>query len=121
MQGSIYIRDAALTLALPMDSEPARIQFSAEPSTPLRTCEHPLELYQDSSGGENWRGTIHVNRHHVVPNSFRGYRLRTPDQEETGLRATPIVTLDAATDGWGWQWSTSGRIFPRRSRRPQTR
>lgn len=98
-QGSIYIRDAALTLALPMDSEPARIQFSAELSTPLRTCEHSLELYQDSSGGENWRGTIHVNRHHVVPNSFRGYRIRTPDQEETGLRATPIVTLKRG-DRW---------------------
>ncbi len=34
--GSIYIRDASLTLALPHKSAPSRIQFSPEPSIPFQ-------------------------------------------------------------------------------------
>ncbi|MBN9520247.1 hypothetical protein J0H58_17245 [bacterium] len=49
----------------------------------------PFELYQDSSGGENWRGRNHVNRAGEVPLTFRGYRVNGAD----GLRATPIVLL----------------------------
>ena len=112
-KGSIYIRDAALTLALPQDTEPPRIQFSPELSTPFRTCDPPLELYQDSSGGENWRGTVHVNRHHVVPNTFRGYRLRTPDREEAGLRATPIVTLEGGGRWLGMAMEYFWQNFPK--------
>ena len=70
-------------------------------------------MYQDSSGGENWRGTVHVNRHHVVPNTFRGYRLRTPDQEETGLRATPIVTLQRGDRWLGMAMEYFWQNFPK--------
>ena len=97
--GSVYLRDAALTMVLPQNTATTRIEFSPELSAPLRACDTSLELYQDSSGGENWRGTVHVNRHHGVPSSFRGYRLRTADQEETGLRATPVVSLQRG-DRW---------------------
>jgi hypothetical protein len=112
-KGSIYIRDAALTLVLPKDTELAHIRFSSELSTPFRTCDPPLELYQDSSGGENWRGTVHVNRHHVVPNTFRGYRLRTPDREEDGLRATPIVTLESGGRWLGLAMEYFWQNFPK--------
>ncbi len=97
--GSIYLRDAALTMGLPQETGPPRIEFSAELPAPMRACDTSLELYQDSSGGENWRGTVHVNRRGVVPNTFRGYWLRTPGSEETGLRATPVVTLERG-DHW---------------------
>jgi hypothetical protein len=96
----------------------ARIRCSAEIGAPLTQCHGPLELYQDSSGGSNWQSSNHVNRHGAVPNSFCGYRLRTggmlsppstsaprhpgrpggesmaPSQEQTGRRATPVVTLE---------------------------
>ncbi|HXG08797.1 MAG TPA: hypothetical protein VNK04_03325 [Gemmataceae bacterium] len=52
-----------------------------------------LEIYQDSSGGENWRSRNHVNREGRVPCTFRGYRVRTADREEFGLRASPVVSL----------------------------
>jgi hypothetical protein len=98
-RGSIYIRDASLTLAIPQDSEPSKVRFSTELGSPFRNGAAPLEVYQDSSGGENWRGTNHINRHHVVPNAFRGYRTRTAISEESGLRATPVVAL-VRSGGW---------------------
>ena len=53
------------------------------------------DLYQDSSGGLNWKNSNHVNRNGVLANSFCGYRFQTVSgQEQTGRRATPIVTLE---------------------------
>ena len=57
----------------------------------------PFELYQDSSGGDNWKSHNHLNRHHVVPLTFRGYRLRQGGAEQSGLRATPVVVLTRGT------------------------
>ncbi|MCE9529640.1 MAG: hypothetical protein K8T89_00640 [Planctomycetes bacterium] len=51
-------------------------------------------MYQDSSGGANWRSSNHLNRNRVVPNTFQGYRLKAGETQQTGLRATPIVMLD---------------------------
>jgi hypothetical protein len=92
--GSVYIKDAALIVMLPPGAGPAQAACSPEVGAPLQPCPLPLELYQDSSGGENWKSHNHYNRHHVVPNTFRGYRLRAGDSERAGLRATPVVTLE---------------------------
>jgi hypothetical protein len=91
--GSIYLRDLTLLAALPAGAGPARLRCSPELQAPAEELALPLELYQDSSGGENWRGPNHVNRHHVVPNTFRGYRLVAGGRERAGLRATPLVSL----------------------------
>lgn len=92
--GSVFLRDAALTVALPVGDGAARVRCSAEPGAPFEEMALPVEVYQDSSGGENWQSTNHLNRHHVVPNSFRGYRLRCGSGERTGRRATPILALE---------------------------
>ena len=92
--GSVLIRDVSLVFALAVDAGPERVRCSPESGSHLMQVLPPLEVYQDSSGGENWRSTNHVNRHRVVPHSFRGYRLRTPDGQTSGLRATPIVTVE---------------------------
>jgi hypothetical protein len=91
-EGSVYVRDAALTVALPPGEGPAEVRCSPEANAPLQRFAVPFELYQDSSGGENWKSSNHLNRHRVVPNSFRGYRLRAGGGR-TGLRATPVVVL----------------------------
>jgi hypothetical protein len=107
--GSVYLRDAALTLALPPESRPAALACSPEPGSAFEPAEAPLELYQDSSGGENWKGSNHLNRRHVVPNTFRGYRLKAGGAERSGLRATPAVCLTTGdralgvTVPWFWQ------------------
>ena len=73
----------------------------------------PFELYQDSSGGENWRGTVHVKPIRVVPNTFRGYRLRTGNREELGLRATPIVILRRGAQWLGLAMEYFWQNFPK--------
>jgi hypothetical protein len=92
-EGSIYLRDWALLVTLPPSGGPTVLRCSPELTAPCEKFDVPLELYQDSSGGENWKSSNHVNRHHVVPSSFRGYRLRAGPQERTGWRATPLVSL----------------------------
>ena len=75
-------------------SKEAKIRYSAEPGKPFSAAIDKLEIYQDSSGGENWKSSNHLNRNRIVPNTFRGYRTRIGKNERTGLRATPIVQLD---------------------------
>lgn len=96
--GSIFFRDAALTFRLPPANEAATIRHSAEPGQPFEACRQTLEIYQDSSGGDNWRSSNHLNRHRQVPTTFRGYRLCADGKERTGRRATPIVALERGTD-----------------------
>src|SRR5262249_10311048 len=86
-------RDAAFTVALPVEAEPAILHCSPERNSPYERLEMPVELYQDSSGGPNWRSSNHVNRKGVVPLSLAGYRLHAGDVEHMGKRATPVMTL----------------------------
>jgi hypothetical protein len=107
--GSVYLRDAAFTVTLPTSFDEPSARVSAETGKPLEPVALPVEVYQDSSGGENWKSTNHVNRRREVPNSFRGYRLRAGKAERTGLRATPVVELSrgalrvAAAVPYFWQ------------------
>lgn len=89
--GSIFLKDASFTLALPPGE--AVVRCSPEVGAAAEPFATPFELYQDSSGGENWRSINHLNRKHEVPLAFRGYKLKAGEAERTGLRATPIVTL----------------------------
>lgn len=90
--GSILFRDLTLELALPGPAP--RVCWRAEAGGLYQTAEDGrLEIYQDSSGGENWRSRNHVNRHNQVPCTFRGYRVRAGGHEATGLRASPVVSL----------------------------
>jgi hypothetical protein len=57
------------------------------------------ELYQESSGGDNWRARTHVNKHGLVPLAFRGYRLRHGNTEHFGHRASPVVSTRGAAGG----------------------
>jgi hypothetical protein len=93
--GAILFRDLSLVFAL-QGSVERQVSWIAEPGQTPRTAPATrLEIYQDSSGGDNWNSRNHVNRHGRVPCSFRGYRVHGPGQEELGLRANPVVTLNA--------------------------
>ena len=106
--GSVSLRDAALTVALPEGPETTHAFCSAETGLPFEKSALPLEVYQDSSGGENWRSSNHINRRRIVPNTFRGYRLRAGNAEQHGLRATPAVYLNRGEQTIGvampWFW-----------------
>jgi hypothetical protein len=92
--GSIYLRDASFVVGLPTSFDAASGQASLEGGAPLEALTLPVEIYQDSSGGENWQSSNHVNRRHQVPNTFRGYRVRDGRRERTGLRASPSLGLN---------------------------
>jgi hypothetical protein len=94
-RGSVYLRDASICIEL---SEPAsRVMCRAEPGARPITGQPMVELYQDSSGGSNWRSPVHVNREGRVASQFCGYRLRTEDTETTGERAAPVLEVEAAS------------------------
>lgn len=120
--GSIFFQDLSLHLALKSGetsptgeivlyedemSEPSvgsrqKLTAYRSPLTahalPLTAYRSPLTgnlvIYQDSSGGENWRSSNHVNRNGEVKHSFKGYRVyqdRSIIQE--GTRANPVVSI----------------------------
>jgi hypothetical protein len=93
---SVLFRDLSLKLTLPDDRQ-SRLFLLAEPGRePQAARRERLEIFQASSGGSNWASKNHVNRLGQVPCPFRGYRVRRGDEEQRGLRASPVLGLDRA-------------------------
>ena len=91
--GSILFKDLTVGIspALGVGRETA---WRAEARIPFEhIADRALEIYQDSSGGDNWQSPNHVNREGRVPCRFRGYRLRYGETEKYGLRASPTVLM----------------------------
>lgn len=91
--GSHLIKE--LAFQLPLAARPATIRIAPETSERAVDAIRQVQLYQDSSGGENWQGGNHVNREGRVPCRFRGYRLRVDDTEHCGLRASPTASIES--------------------------
>jgi hypothetical protein len=87
--GSVCLRDLSMVWAAPGALE--RIAYSVDAASPFVPAAAAVEIYQDSSGGEQWRSANHVNRVGAVPLAFRGCRIGGPGSEPHGDRATPIV------------------------------
>jgi hypothetical protein len=96
--GSVLLKDVAVTFRL-ASSESGAVMVSSEPGQPAASYPRPFELYQDSSGGEAWKSTNHINRRRDIPTTFRGYRLGLPGASPAGLRATPVVAAGGAVVG----------------------
>ena len=80
-EGSIFLRGLSVKVA-------AKGPFKISPARGQPFCDtSEVDLYQASSGGENWRSEAHLDKDREVRMPFRGYRLGS----EGGLRATPIV------------------------------
>jgi hypothetical protein len=113
--GSIYLRDLTLRL---VRSQPVGIgefegAISPEIDAPYLPFHHQCELYQDSSGGENWQSSNHLNRNRQVPHTFRGYRLRLDEIDTSGLRATPVVTVQGKEHALGFAMPAFWQNFPK--------
>jgi hypothetical protein len=92
--GSIDLGRVALTLALPSEVREVSSLCSTERGQAARRFQGDFELDQDSSGGANWNSSNHINRDRRIPVTFRGYRLRHGESEESGLRATPAAAVE---------------------------
>lgn len=89
---SIRFHDLTLALRQECTTTP-HIRWSAEPGQDTReTSALPFQIFQASSGGENWRSRNHVNSRGEIPNPFRGYRVHAGERHDEGLRANPVVT-----------------------------
>lgn len=94
-KGSIYFSDLCLKMALQGGIEPI-IFWKSEPHQPkTRANTEGITIYQDSSGGENWGCSNHVNSDGKVMNSFRGYHVYNDKDEliHQGDRADPEILL----------------------------
>ena len=97
--GSLFFRDLSLQLALAGPGA-RQVQWTENVDDRLKSAEcERFEIYQDSSGGENWQSPNHVNRQGRNPARFRGYRVRQDGMESYSLRASPLVTL-RGDDRW---------------------
>jgi hypothetical protein len=92
--GSIYFRDLAIHLLL-QAHDSVRCMWTPQTDQPLVMSPGTrLELYQDSSGGQNWRSSNHINRHGQVLQTFQGYRVTADDSIVCeGKRATPLIAV----------------------------
>lgn len=93
-EGSIYFRDLSLYSPLASNGR-IPVQWTIQPATVMSqtTCSN-VEIYQDSSGGQNWNSTNHVNRFGKIPTSFRGYRVVMDGKfVSKGERATPTLSI----------------------------
>jgi hypothetical protein len=99
-EGSVYFKD--LSLRVPLRTQNiSHIAWAPRPLQPLKQepSSH-IAIYQDSSGGENWRSSNHVNRFGQVMQTFRGYRVTSEDSLiEEGLQATPLLALGGENGG----------------------
>jgi len=95
--GSFFFRNLQLTFCILRGPE-SRHLWQASPSHEVQSCdaETTVEIYQDSSGGENWQSPNHVSGQGRLPPREQGYRLRIGDRQSGGLRASPIARLEGA-------------------------
>ena len=95
--GSVLVRELSLEVSLAdtgsTGNDRNHVEWIEAPGDDVQQTDGRLEIYQESSGGENWQSRNHVNRDHCVPMTMRGYRVRTKTGERTGLRATPVVAV----------------------------
>jgi YetA-like protein len=111
--GSVLIKDASIAFRLTRSSEAAELYASPEIGAPWTRFDLPFEVYQDSSGGDNWQSSNHINRERRVPTTFRGYRLRAGSRAQAGHRATPIVGLSRGSTGVALTTPAFWQNFPK--------
>ncbi len=90
--GSILLADFTQSVSL-VEAEKSGIRYRCEPGQDVQFAGGRCEVYQESSGGENWNSQIHVNRHGAVPLALRGYRASGAGEALARLRAQPVVEI----------------------------
>lgn len=126
--GSVFFKDLSLYCSLETDRETESrwsileepddcadgFTFKARNMEKLPDPGGDLVVYQDSSGGRNWRSRNHVNRHNEVRNSFRGFRVFSGGRViAEGLRANPILSVTDGARGIGAAVQHFWQNFPK--------
>jgi hypothetical protein len=93
--GSVLFEEFAFQLSLPGGMH-HDVGWSTDPSADcgLARCAE-FNLYQDSSGGQNWNSPNHVNRDGRVACRYRGFRVQVDGRQDSGQHALPTVCVAA--------------------------
>ena len=92
--GSVYFRELAIETTLPAnDNTKVTPQAADENASVFHLSD--FNLYQDSSGGENWQSRNHINSNGEISTQFCGYRLTNSSElQHEGKRANPLVNIE---------------------------
>ena len=92
--GSVYFRELAIETTLPAnDNTKVTPQAADENASVFHLSD--FNLYQDSSGGENWQSRNHINSNGEISTQFCGYRLTNASElQHEGKRANPLVNIE---------------------------
>ncbi|WP_417538415.1 hypothetical protein [Marinobacter sp.] len=92
--GSVHFRELAVETTI-RGTSTAKVTPQATDESPTNFNLADFNLYQDSSGGENWQSRNHVDANGEVTTQFCGYRLtNTGKLENEGKRANPLVSIE---------------------------
>jgi len=92
---SVFFKDISFFISLKSDND-KKIKWRTQPTADRQqqTDNSRLLIYQDSSGGENWKSKNHVNRNNEIKHSFKGYKVYSDEAViEEGMRANPILSV----------------------------
>jgi len=113
--GSLLFKELALGLALPFsDRSDVFLSPEAGKSPFVRTGKYGVSIYQESSGGENWRSPNHRNRNGEVPLTLRGYEVKEGVTVlGKGLRALPLTWAGEGESGVSVAMTEFWQQFPK--------
>ncbi len=95
--GSLLFQDLSIEVEFAKGASKNEVRCKVEPGFPASAIQdQSWNLYQDSSGGENWNCVNHVNREAKVTTNFQGYRSKSGTETTTGLRAEPVFDLSTS-------------------------
>lgn len=92
-EGSVYFDDLSFHFALPAANDSSIFYKTQSGQKEKKLNGNNMQIYQDSSGGLNWKSRNHVNRYGKVVNSFRGYKVLSNGLLEEGQRIFPTIGL----------------------------
>ena len=114
--GSLLFRELALEFAL---QQGIVNEIACSPQYGHQTLHYTdpfsnLSVYQESSGGDNWRSPLHRNRNGTVPFTKKGYEICSGDLLlSRGGRATPVVWCGTGTSGMAAVMPDFWQEFPK--------
>ncbi|QDS96342.1 hypothetical protein FF011L_51500 [Roseimaritima multifibrata] len=89
-QGAVHIDRLAVHVSTETGTDKCLIANLGDSSSPIAASKE-LEIYQDSSGGENWNSQNHLTAQEQLSVSFRGYRGTADGNRFEGHRAQPVL------------------------------
>lgn len=102
-----------LSLRVSHQGEPTRFLLTRADSEEVVSANRRLEVFQCSSGGENWDSRNHINRDGDVTLEFKGFRICADGHHADGLRIQPCVSADFGEDHLSMTCARFWEEFPK--------